>query len=69
MDCIQVRDYVEKSGLKLSHVARVVGVSPNTLRMKLNGETEFKLSEAQRLAELLRLTAEQREAFFFGGTA
>lgn len=61
-----VKNLVAGSGYKLHHVARVLGISSNTLRLKLNGTSEFKVGEAQRLAELLGLSTEQRDACFFG---
>lgn len=62
----QLRTYIHSQGLKLSHVARVLGINSNTLRMKLDGETDFKISEADRLSSMLGLTMEQRDACFFG---
>ena len=61
-----LQEYVAQSGYKLCHMAKVIGISTNTLRVKLKGETEFKVGEAQRLAELLSLTSEQRDDCFFG---
>ena len=62
----QLRAYIDSHGLKLGHVARVLGINCNTLRQKLNDETEFKVSEADRLSSILGLTMEQRDACFFG---
>ena len=65
-DTVQIRTYIQDSGLKLGHVARVLGISDSTLRQKLNNEREFKVSEAERLAALLELTRDERDACFFG---
>lgn len=62
----QLRQYVEQSGYKLQYLAQALEVSPNTLRLKLNAKTEFKVSEAARLSAVLGLTARQRDACFFG---
>lgn len=62
----EIRALLYASGYKLQHVARVLHITPNTLRRKLDGDTEFKLSEAERLSALLRLTPDQREKYFFG---
>lgn len=65
-DTAQLRALLRQSGYKLEYVARVLQISPATLRHKLHGATEFKLNEAERLAALLNLTAPQRELYFFG---
>lgn len=62
----QLKALLRQSGYKLRHVASVVGVSDNTLRSKLNGTSEFKLDEAERLASLLELDETQRIEYFFG---
>ena len=59
----QIRAYIESQGLKLGHVARVLGISSSALHQKLN---DFKVSEADRLSAMLGLTMEQRDACFFG---
>ena len=56
----QIRAYIESQGLKLGHVARVLGISSSALHQKLNDESDFKVSEADRLSAMLGLTAEQR---------
>ena len=58
----QIRAYIESQGLKLGHVARVLGISSSALHQKLNDESDFKVSEADRLSAMLGLTMEQRDA-------
>lgn len=65
-DTIRLRNYIDDQGVKLGHVANVLGITTNTLRLKLNNETEFKISEADKLSSLLRLTRDERDACFFG---
>ena len=65
-DTVQIRTYIQDRGLKMGHVAHVLGINDNTLRQKLNNESEFKISEADRLSAILGLTMEQRDACFFG---
>lgn len=62
----QIRTYIDNRGLKLSHVARVLGISCSALHQKLNDESDFKIREADRLSAMLGLTMEQRDACFFG---
>ena len=64
-DTQKIREYIDTQGFKIGYVARVLEISPNTLRLKLLGETDFKVSEADKLSHLLELTREQRDACFF----
>lgn len=64
-DTDKIREYIHVQGFKIGYVARVLGISPNALRLKLLGETDFKVSEADKLSHLLELTREQRDACFF----
>lgn len=52
--------------MKLGHVAHVLGITNNTLRCKLENESEFKVSEAEKLSKMLGMTVEQRDRCFFG---
>lgn len=49
--------------LKKTEVARLLGISYSSLHNKLCGVTEFTLSEALRIRELLCLSAPLEEAF------
>jgi len=64
-DTIRLRNYIDRQGIKVGYVASVLGISSSSLRNKLNNETEFKVSEADKLSALLRLTKEERDACFF----
>jgi len=65
-DLVRLKGHLTRSGYKMLHVAQVMGVSTNALRLKLQGNTEFKLREAERLARLLDLSPEERDLCFFG---
>lgn len=65
-DLVRLKGHLTSSGYKLQHVAQVMGVSTNALRLKLHSDTEFKLREAERLARLLELSPEERDLCFFG---
>jgi len=45
-------------------IARQLGMSVVTLRSKLNGETEFKLSEAEALASILGCSVDELKKEF-----
>ena len=56
----------DAAGECFDKVARVLGISSSALHQKLNDESDFKVSEADRLSAMLGLTMEQRDACFFG---
>ena len=43
-DTMMIRDCIRSQGMKLGHVAHVLGITNNTLRCKLENESEFKVS-------------------------
>lgn len=65
-DMAALRDKLDASGLKRVHVAEKLGISDQTLRVKLQGAYEFKASEIKVLTDLLRLTKTEMEHIFFG---
>ena len=60
-----IRDYIRASGYKMQYVARALKISPNALNLKLQGRTQFKLSEAERLSAVLGLSMYERDLCFF----
>ena len=49
----RVGAYLERTGETKSELANKLGMSRVSLHSKLIGHTEFRLSEAERLAEIL----------------
>lgn len=60
-----IRDYIRASGYKLQYVARAMQISPNALGRKLQGYTQFKVNEAERLSAVLGLSMYERDLCFF----
>lgn len=58
-----IRAMIRERGMTLESVAWALQITTNTLRAKLNGETEFRLCEAKTLAALLDTSV---DALFFG---
>ena len=59
-----IREYIRASGYKLQYVARAMQISPNALGQKLQGHTQFKLNEAERLSAVLGLSMYERDLCF-----
>ena len=60
-----IREYIRASGYKLQFVAQALQISPNALSQKLQGSTQFKLNEAERLSAVLGLSMYERDCCFF----
>lgn len=58
---------IKESGLKLSFIAEKSGMSLMSLNRKINGETEFKVSEIIKISEILRLSDELKVQIFLPG--
>ena len=61
----QLKTRIADSGMTLTAVARLTGMSRMTLYNKLDGKHEFKVSEIISLCEALHLSDKERNAIFF----
>lgn len=59
-------DEIKKSGLKKEYVAQALKMTPQSFSNKLAGRTDFTISEAKKIIELLGLSVKTREKIFFG---
>lgn len=57
---------IDEVGIPLSTIAEKTGISRHSLYLKLAGEREFKVSELNTIADLFRLTDEEKTMIFFG---
>lgn len=53
---IQLNGIVRTSGLGNEKIATALGIDKNTLSLKLNGKTEFKLSEVFGIIDVCNYT-------------
>lgn len=57
---------IQDSGLRRAYILEQLGIkSYATLRAKIGNESEFTVSEINKLCEILNLSKSQREAIFF----
>lgn len=63
-NCEELREAIDKSGLKMGFIAANIGVSPATMTNKVSGRTEFTASEIAKMSDLLKLTRQQRDKIF-----
>ena len=60
-----LREYINRSGLKRTYVAKKLGLSYQGYLNKESGKSEFTQSEIQDLCDLLSITALDKERIFF----
>lgn len=64
-DSNALRAWIAGRGLKLKHVAKMLGITPYSLQKKIDNLAEFKASEIAAFATDLGMTAEERDKIFF----
>lgn len=64
-DVIALADKIKSTGRKKYFIAQELGLSYQGLQNKLDGKTEFTVSEARTIKDLLSLTNEEACAIFF----
>ena len=65
MDIDHLNEVISASGKTIKSIALKMGLSRQSLYLKMNGKREFKASEVYKLCEILRLTNEEKERIFF----
>lgn len=61
-----LNEYINETGLKRNHVARMMGLTPYGLARKIRNESEFKVSEILKLLSILKIDSdEEMSAIFF----
>lgn len=60
-----LREKIISCGIKYSWLAQQMGISREGLYKKLSGITEFKASEIGLLIDVLGLTPEEQNEYFF----
>ena len=65
MNAALLKNTIEKSELRPEYFASSLDISLKTWRDKVDGSTDFKLSEAKKLAEILGLKEREVINIFF----
>lgn len=61
----KLRKVIKNRGMKYGFLAESLGLSGYGLQRKIDGKSEFKAKEIEKLSELLQLTLEHKEEIFF----
>ena len=64
-DTKRLNDIIQKKGLKMEFIAKSLGISVGSMSNKMNGKTDFKLPEVQKLIKILDLTITETQEIFF----
>lgn len=60
-----LREKIKQSGYRISFIADKMGITYQAFLNKINNESEFKAREIQVLYDILKLSADERDAIFF----
>ena len=61
----KLRGRIVEKGYTLSKFAEAINLSRVSLRKKMNGESEFKASELERICDTLEIPPSQIDSYFF----
>ena len=61
----RVKILMNCKGIKRSYLAKMMGISYNTLTSKLNGKTEFSIIQIEKIKKILDLNDEISANIFF----
>lgn len=64
-DSEKLNKVITESGMKITVIAKRLGITREGLYKKLNNKTEFKASEILAMQRILNLTNEDRDLIFF----
>jgi predicted transcriptional regulator len=65
MDLKYLCNKIGEIKIPVKTIAEKMGISRQTLYLKLNGKREFKTSEISNICDILRLTNEEKKHIFF----
>ena len=65
MNLEYLNDRIAVSRIPITAIAEGLGLSRQSLYLKMKGERDFKTSEVRKLCEILRLTDEEKMLIFF----
>ena len=65
MNLEMLNEKIDEIGIPVTTIADKIGISRQSLYLKMNGEREFKTSEVTKLCDILRLTDTEKSRIFF----
>ena len=65
MDLKNLNNKIDEINIPITTIAEKIGISRQSLYLKLSGLRDFKVSEINSLCNILRLTNEEKSLIFF----
>ena len=65
MNLKYLNNKIDEINIPITTIAEKMGLSRQSLYLKLNGLREFKASEMIKICDILRLTSEEKNYIFF----
>ena len=65
MNLKYLNNKIDEINIPITTIAEKMGLSRQSLYLKLNGLREFKASEMIKICDILRLTSEEKNFIFF----
>ena len=65
MDLKNLNNKIDEINIPITTIAEKIGISRQSLYLKLSGLHDFKVSEINSLCDILRLTNEEKSLIFF----
>ena len=62
----KMEEAIKASGLRKRYIAEKINMGYDTMLAKISGRQEWKISEVQRIGDLIGISSDQRNAIFFG---
>lgn len=63
-----ISERMKELGLKQKDIAKVLGIKPPTVSQKLSGVRPMTLSEAEKLADFLKIPSGEFGTYFFASS-
>lgn len=60
-----LKSYFVKNGFTQEEIAKKIGISYQSLSDKINNKVQFKVDEVSSLCEILEITHDKDDIFFF----
>ena len=64
-DTKALRAAIKEAGVTYKTRAKALGITAYTPQLKIDNDTEFKVSEVDKISQMLGFTLEQKDKIFF----
>ena len=66
IDYAKLKGLMAERGLEVTKLAEILEISRQSASGKINGKNPISLTDAQKIAQALNMTKEERDTIFFG---